>query len=62
MMPPLPSVLSRSVISEVANTNRLHLESQGRHPGHPDFCSLSELQPARLAIHFTAPADCPLDF
>lgn len=27
-----------------------------------NFCRLSEPQPARPAIHFTAPADCPLDF
>lgn len=31
MRTPLPSILSRRV--EVANANRLHLESQGRRPG-----------------------------
>lgn len=65
MMLPLPSVLSRRVVSGVANTNRLHLESQDHHLGEKamtNFCRASELQPARPAVHSAAPADCPLDF
>lgn len=61
----LPSVLSRRVVSEVANakgsTWNLKADVQER-ISMANFCCLPELGPARRAIHFTAPADCPLRF